>query len=101
MTLELVTVSMYFIVTEELIIEVRFSNEIEVGLFSCLSLGFLFALLFIMQPHGNIINKLTDNFLTSFTICDQLRKRLNKKENELIYNRKSGTRGNREKEKIC
>lgn len=37
--------------------------------------------------------------MTSFTECDQLRKRLNRKENELIENRKCGTKGNGEKVK--
>lgn len=58
MTSELVTVSMFFIVMEGFITEVRFSDETEFGLFSCLLLllGFSFVLLFafIMNPYGNI-----------------------------------------------
>lgn len=59
MTLDLVTISKYLIVIEELITEVRFLNEIEVGLFRCLWLGFLFVLLFafIMNPDEDIMNK--------------------------------------------
>lgn len=59
MTSELVTVSEYFTVMGEFITEVRFSNEMEVGLFSCLFLSFLFVLLFAFRinPQGNIMNK--------------------------------------------
>lgn len=59
MTLDLVTISKYLIVIEELITEVRFLNETEVGLFRCLWLGFLFVLLFafIMNPDEDIMNK--------------------------------------------